>query len=687
MNGWILIGGGVLVVLAAGSVWTRYRAARAEARYPPCGAFIEIEGIRLHYVRRGQGRTVVLLHGSDGFVQDFMPTLLDRLAEEFDVIALDRPGHGYSDGPLHEAATPKVQLRLILGALRQMGVERAVWVAHSWSGLLAMMAALEHPEVVAALVLLAPWIYPPRSAPPRLLGLLLIPLLGEVIAGACIPLIKGYVIRRALQEAFWPDPVPAAYAACARALWLRNARQVRIFARETLTDRPALREYSPRYAEVAAPVVGLTGDSDRDVDPEEHVFRLRSVLPNMELMELQATGHEIPQTRLEAVVAAVQRSSERVSGLETGRPAARETPPRELARELVLRFGWNATAYQILNPQIELWFSAERDAVVGFVRREGFCVVAGAPVCAEERLPEVVAEFETAVEREGEKVCYFAAAARLQGVLQALPHHTSLVIGAQPVWNPLRWEPILAKTASLRAQLNRARNKGIQVSEWPKERAQGNPELQRCQQEWLATRQLPTLHFLTEPVNLDDLADRRVFVAETEAQVVGFLVATPVPDRNGWLIEQIVRGEGAPNGTAELMVDGVMCAFLEGGYSYVTLGLSPLSRRAPATEEAKPLPWLRLLLRWVRAHGKRFYNFEGLDAFKAKFRPEAWEPLTAITNEPRISMQALYAIAAAFSAGTPLSSLAHALLSAVRQEIVWLMDRGSSHEQKKEKKC
>jgi hypothetical protein len=67
--------------------------------------------------------------------------------------------------------------------------------------------------------------------------------------------------------------------------------------------------------------------------------------------------------------------------------------PRSKARELVLRFGWNATAYQILNPGIELWFSAAGDAVVGFVRSGGMVVVGGAPVCAPSRLSAVTAEF------------------------------------------------------------------------------------------------------------------------------------------------------------------------------------------------------------------------------------------------------------------------------------------------------
>ncbi|HEV7704717.1 MAG TPA: phosphatidylglycerol lysyltransferase domain-containing protein, partial [Gemmatimonadaceae bacterium] len=88
------------------------------------------------------------------------------------------------------------------------------------------------------------------------------------------------------------------------------------------------------------------------------------------------------------------------------------------ARQLVLEHGWNATAYQILNPGIAHWFAREDDAVIGYVRRSGVRVVAGAPVCAPERLPEVVREFASDARGAGDRVCYFGAGERLEVVLR-----------------------------------------------------------------------------------------------------------------------------------------------------------------------------------------------------------------------------------------------------------------------------
>jgi len=344
------------------------------------------------------------------------------------------------------------------------------------------------------------------------------------------------------------------------------------------------------------------------------------------------------------------------------------------ARELVLRYGWNATAYQIINPGIELWFSPICEAVVGFVRAHNTLVVAGAPVCAPERLADVATEFEQAARRDGKSVCYFGAEARLEALYRGAATHSMVLLGAQPTWRPPNWLKIVSRRASLRAQFNRARNKLVSVGEWPSSQAAGHPALQACLQEWLATRGLPTMHFLVEPQTLERLADRRVFVAELKGQVVGFLVASPVPRRNGWLIEQIIRGHGAPNGTAELMIDAAVRAIAEEESEYMTLGLSPLSRRAALSQEENPL-WLRWLLSWARAHGRRFYNFDGLDAFKTKFQPEQWEPVFAIFNEPHFSPAALYAIAEAFTRGSPIKAVAGALLKAAQTEVGWFAER------------
>ncbi|HLS47653.1 MAG TPA: DUF2156 domain-containing protein [Gemmatimonadales bacterium] len=343
---------------------------------------------------------------------------------------------------------------------------------------------------------------------------------------------------------------------------------------------------------------------------------------------------------------------------------------RAEARRLVLAHGWNATTYQILNPGISHWFSSRGDAVVGYVARAGVRVVAGAPVAPEQRLGDVAREFEADARSQGARVCYFGAEARLERYFAGHRDHAFVLLGAQPSWHPAEWVERTTAHPSLRAQFTRARHKGVEVTEPDPVEAERDPDLARCLARWLKTRGLPPLHFLIEPETLTNLGDRRVFVARRNGATVGFAVASVIPARNGWLIEQFIRSPDGPNGTVELLLDTAARSLARGGAEYLSLGLAPLavSRAGPEGSATPPL-WLRLMLGWMRAHGRRFYNFRGLEAFKAKFEPMRWEPVYAISNEPEITPRTAYAIASAFTGGAPLRTAVRGLGWAALREM------------------
>lgn len=337
------------------------------------------------------------------------------------------------------------------------------------------------------------------------------------------------------------------------------------------------------------------------------------------------------------------------------------------ARSIVLRHGWNTTCFQIINPGIEYWFGQSCEAVVGYVSSKGFRVVAGAPVCAEEHLAEVVSDFERESRDLGFSVCYFGAEGRLDLLVEHSTAHSRVLLGAQPVWRPNSWDSIVQNNRDIRSQLNRARNKGVLVTEWPVEKAENNQELSDCLDEWFKLKGLPPLHFVIEPDTLGRLEYRRIFVASVNEKVVGFLILSPIPTRSGWLTEQFPHRPGAPNGTVELMMHTAITTLADEGFEYVTLGLSPLSKRAKIGVFDNPV-WLRFALGWMRKHGRRFYNFDGLDFFKAKLAPEYWEPVYAISNEASFSAGSLYAIANAFTHNHPFMAFGHGLSKAIRSE-------------------
>lgn len=326
------------------------------------------------------------------------------------------------------------------------------------------------------------------------------------------------------------------------------------------------------------------------------------------------------------------------------------------ALDLVLAHSWNPIAYQILNPGIAHWFNRDRDAVLGYVKCHRIRVVAGGPICRPSIIREVAAEFEEDAARHREKVCYFHVGPRFAGMMGGSNRHSIASIGSLPYWNPMDWRSVLASDASLRYQISRARRKGVVAEEIPAPLAADNEDMRAVRQQWLDSKHLPPLHFLIEPDIFNHLADRRLFVGRRDGRIISYLLCTPMPNRNGWLLEQWARSRTAPLGTGELLVHHAMSTFGEEGFREVTMGLVPLSSRDLVPGAPGPL-WLRSLFRFMRLTANPLYNFKGLEHYKYKLRPHYSEPVYAVVNDSRFHVVDVLAIAHAF-AGSPLQLFA-----------------------------
>lgn len=282
---------------------------------------------------------------------------------------------------------------------------------------------------------------------------------------------------------------------------------------------------------------------------------------------------------------------------------------------LVERHGWNATAFQTLEPGYGYFFHGD-DACVAYVDTGGAWVAAGAPIAATASLAGATSAFVAAARAARKRCCFFGVEDRLRDVVGDQLRFLS--IGEQPEWDPAGWPAALAASRSLREQLRRARARGVRVREVTAAELASDATreaLRALTERWLATRGLPPMRFLLS-VELFHLPGRhRCFVAEHDGRVIAFAGVVPVPARAGWLLEDMVRDPSAPNGTSELLVDAAMRAAAAAGIGWLTLGLAPL-----AGEVAAPL-------RIARRSSRLLYDFEGLRAYKAKLRPAAWMPI------------------------------------------------------------
>jgi pimeloyl-ACP methyl ester carboxylesterase len=311
----------VVLLLGFAATWTITR--RIEASFPPTGRFVEVEGGRLHYVEAGpQGRrpraTVVLLHGASSTHAETMLPLGRRLAQSFRVISLDRPGHGWSDRVDGAAgASPARQAEIIGNALVKLNAERAIVVAHSWAGAVLPNLALDHADVVAGTVYLAPvthpwpggeiaWYYGPAAH--RWVGWLLTRTL-TTPAGI---LTMDWVVR----AVFAPQEPPPDYVEAARIPLALRPSVFRANAEDVAGLYAAVASQRVRYPEIRVPTVIIAGDADTIVRTDIHARGLARDVPGAKLIVLPGVGHmphhaapDLVTAEIEALAAGLANST------------------------------------------------------------------------------------------------------------------------------------------------------------------------------------------------------------------------------------------------------------------------------------------------------------------------------------------------------------------------------------------
>lgn len=332
------------------------------------------------------------------------------------------------------------------------------------------------------------------------------------------------------------------------------------------------------------------------------------------------------------------------------------------AEKLLWRYGWNTMCWQTLNPELTLWFSENKEGVIAFTRHRNLIVTVGAPITAPENLLSFMREFEAYAKKEKLSVCYFAAEERLRKILSGESGYSAMILGAHPVWNPGNWKTNKSITELIRY----ARRRKVIIQETLPENI-NDPDYRECLIDWLKKRKLPALGFLVNPPILTNIQGKKILTARQNGKVTAFLILSPVPKRNGWLIEHIIRGKNTVKGTCELLVDEAMRLAVKSGSCHATLGLAPLSQRAEISYCENPY-WVRGFFKWLYMFAGGFYNFKGLDYFKAKFKPSSWEPVYAIINKSGFSPITLYDIAGAFCRMSPFKFLTLGILRLIFEQ-------------------
>ena len=241
-------------VLAASALWNSSRARRAERDHPPRGQFLEVDGTRLHYLERGSGPAVVLLHGNVVTAEDYVWSgVFDRLVERgHRVVAIDRPGFGHSERPQGKLWTPAAQARLLRQAFASWALSDLVVVGHSWGTLVALAMALDAPDAVGGLVLLSGY-YKPTA---RLDVLLAAPPLSRCSATCCATRSRHCSGARCCRSTSRPCSLrsryPTTFAMTSPTVFLSRPWQIRAEAQDAASMVPAVAALRARYSDLQA---------------------------------------------------------------------------------------------------------------------------------------------------------------------------------------------------------------------------------------------------------------------------------------------------------------------------------------------------------------------------------------------------------------------------------------------------
>ncbi|RUL61543.1 alpha/beta hydrolase [Dyella dinghuensis] len=309
--GWVVVAViGALVLLSAGLMFFTLLAARyAEKLVPPIGTFVDVDGARLHFVDRGAGPVIVMVHGLAGNLRNFY-ALIERLSVDHRVVAVDRPGCGYSTMRSGEHPSMRAQAALIAQLIRKLHLGQPTVVGHSMGGALSLALAIDHPDCVRALALIAPLSNVER-APPNGLKILRIksPLVQWMVAWMFSAPIGKLIHRESLKAVFAPEAAVESFDTSGGAVLGLRPWAFSAACKDMVAISREMAAIPPSYPTLTIPVSVIFGRQDAVLNHETHGEQLVAALPNGNLHVMEGGGHMILVTQPDHVADLIRQST------------------------------------------------------------------------------------------------------------------------------------------------------------------------------------------------------------------------------------------------------------------------------------------------------------------------------------------------------------------------------------------
>lgn len=299
----------VAALLCAGAVVTHVGAYMIERRYPPRGRWIAAGGLRQHVVELGVASAgkppIVLLHGAGCNLED-LRALGERLAANHRVVLVDRPGQGWSESGGRATSSPAAQAAILHEVLDRLGVDRVVVAGHSWGGTLAVAFALDYPDRVVGLALLAAPTHPHLRRLTWLYGALSLPVAGWLFARTFALPLSAAALPIGMRGAFMPQEPPQHYLERSAAWLLLRPHTFLANARDVAGLQKFIASQVPRYRGLCVPTVVVSGDRDSLVPPQRHAMAFCAALPGANLVLLHGVAHMLHHGAPQRIVSEIE---------------------------------------------------------------------------------------------------------------------------------------------------------------------------------------------------------------------------------------------------------------------------------------------------------------------------------------------------------------------------------------------
>ncbi len=304
-----IVAAGAVAAVGGLALFAALTQRRVERLIPADGQFIDIDGRRMHYQDRGDGPAIVMIHGLAGQMRNFSYALVERLANDHRVIVIDRPGSGYSAPGA--AANVRAQAAQVAAFIAKLGLERPLIVGHSLGGAVALALALDHPDKVGGLALIAPLTQPQEMIPPAFDRL-------AITSGAARAAVAWTIAtpltlllgQRGTETAFAPEPVPADFVTRGGGALVARPRSFRSASADLVAANDDLPAMAASYPSLSVPTAILYGRGDQVLDPDVHGRGLAAALPGADLTLIDG-GHMILVTRPDETAAWIRTQSAR----------------------------------------------------------------------------------------------------------------------------------------------------------------------------------------------------------------------------------------------------------------------------------------------------------------------------------------------------------------------------------------